>query len=101
MGAFYIGGTMQATLLSPARDSAKRTVQSLIRTHEEALRAIAAGAHYIRHGEDITPGLIHRIQFEIEQCRMVLEALEHMKAGDAKRAADLCEQIQEHILNVH
>lgn len=83
------------------RDSAKRTIENLIRTHHETLKSIEDGQRFFKRGEDITIALYRRVQFEIEQCVMVREALDRMKAGDIQRAAALCEQIQEHILNVH
>jgi len=83
-----------------AKDSARRTIHELIGAHEAALMQMRSGMHYFRHGEDITVALYKRVEFEIEQCRMVLEAIDNMKDGDVQRAAALCEQVKEHILNV-
>lgn len=86
--------------LQTTRDSAKRTVANLITTHYNTLAEIRAGKRFFKRGEDITEALYHRIEFEIQQCVMVSEAIDRMKAGDVQRAADLCSRIQESILNV-
>lgn len=88
-------------LLQVQRADAKRTIENLIRVHEQTIREIDAGKKFWKGGDDVTAAVRTRCMHEIKQCRMVHDALDSMRAGDIQRAAGLCAQIQEHITNVH
>lgn len=87
--------------IETTRKSALLTIEQLVRSHYATLADIRQGKRFFRRGKDITQELYKRVEFEIEQCTMVSQAIQKMKAGDIQRAAALCAQIQEHILNVH
>lgn len=80
--------------------SARRTIRNLIFTHQQTLRDIEGGKKFFKDGADITVDIYERAKYEIKQCQMVDDALDYMKAGYIRRAAALCEQISERILNV-
>lgn len=84
-------------LLQVQRADAKRTLENLIRVHEQTIRDIDGGKKFWKDGVDISADIRKRCNFEITQCRVVHEALDEMHSGHIKRAAGLCEQIQEYI----
>lgn len=88
------------TAIDETRKQAKQTIQQLVNWHHSRIAEIDGGHRYYRRGEDITDQMRKRHEHEIVMCTTVLEAVDHMKAGDVKRAADLCSQIKEHLPNV-
>lgn len=86
--------------LNQTREQSRRTIDTLITWHHARIAEIDEGHRYYRRGEDITAAMRKRHVTEIEMCSSVIHAMEHMSAGDIKRAADLCQQINEHIPNV-
>jgi hypothetical protein len=89
------------SVLEVRRSDAKRTLENLIRVHQQTIADIDGGKAFYREGQNVSAKIRARCEFEIKQCRIVHEALDSMKEGDIKRAAGLCAQIQENILNVH
>jgi hypothetical protein len=90
-----------ASDLSATRQSAKTTVSKLIALHSQTIADIENGKKFWKRGEDVTDEMAKRCRIEIMACGHVLEALDHMKAGDIKRAVDLCSQIEEHLPRVN
>lgn len=94
-------GIIKASSLSTAIDDtrkrAKDTVGKLIDWHRGRIAEIDAGHRYFKGGADVTDKMRKRHLTEIDMCTTVLQAVDHMKAGDVKRAADLCSQIKEHL----
>lgn len=82
---------------APAIADARVTLHQLVNAHRQTIRDIDDGKKFWRRGEDCSAEIRKRCEHEIEQCMTVMQALEHMKIGDIKRAADLCAQIQEHM----
>lgn len=85
--------------MNVTRDGAKKTVEHLISVHSATIREIDLGHIFFKNGEDVSQEIKKRCLHEIEMCRHVLTALDHMKAGDIKRAADLCSEIATHLPN--
>ncbi len=86
-----------AVSLNVTRQSVKRTVEKLIEVHRQTIADVEAGKKFYRRGDDISREIQKRCEHEIECCQHVLTAIDYMKAGDIKRAADLCSQIQAHL----
>lgn len=85
-------------LVQIQRVRAKETIANLIRVHKQTVHEIdEGGKKFWKDGDDITVKIRERCLFEIEQCRMVRDAIDNMAMGDIKRAAALCEQLQEFI----
>jgi DNA-binding XRE family transcriptional regulator len=86
--------------LRTTRATAKATIDKLIEVHRQTIADIEAGKEFWRRGENVSDDMRKRCRMEIKACLQVLQALDHMNAGDIKRAADLCSQIQEHLPRV-
>lgn len=87
--------------LATIRANAKRTVSRLIAVHQQTIKEIDEGKVYWKRGEDVSANIRRRCEYEIKACHQVLEAIETMKAGDVKRAAGLCEQIEANLPRVN
>lgn len=83
------------------RASAKSTISNLITVHRMTIADIDQGKRFFKRGRDVTSEVKRRCEFEIEQCRMVYEAVDNMRAGAIARAAELCSRIQEQIPSTH
>lgn len=85
------------TELNVTKASARATIRKLIEVHRRTLKDIDDGKRFHKDGSDITQELRRRVEREIKQCQQVDDALDYMGAGDIRKAADLCGQIQEFI----
>jgi hypothetical protein len=83
--------------ISTTRASAQATVRKLIDTHRQTIADIDRGHIFFKNGQDISAAIRKHCVTEIDACEHILVAMDYMKAGDIKRAADLCSQIEAHL----
>lgn len=88
-------------ILKLTRASAAETIRKLITVHEATIRDIDEGKQFWKGGVECTAVVRTACEGEIVKLRRVVEALWRMKDGDFKRAADLCNSIEEFLPNVH
>lgn len=88
---------LRAGSIDTTRAAAKATIYKLIDVHHQTMKDIRDGKKFWRDGVDVSDEIYKRCEHEIIACGQVLTAIDHMKAGDIKRAADLCSEIQAHL----
>jgi hypothetical protein len=87
------------SIIQLQKNNARVTINKLIEIHRQTIKDIDEGKKFWRDGGDASATIKKACEREISQCTIMLDALEHMSAGNIKRAADLCKQIMEHIPN--
>lgn len=79
------------------RDGARVQIGNLIEWHRRRIKEIDEGHTYWKNGANITAAMRERHETEINACRTIQHAIQHMNAGDVQRAAKLCNEIQERL----
>lgn len=84
------------SILQIRREDARVTIVKLMATHHETLNTIEyGGKKFWKDGVDITQEVRKNVLIELGQCRIGLDALDALQAGDVQRANNLFSHIQE------